>query len=148
VVLEAGRSASRVVVISALPSDSPKLARLWTDALRAELWQLDAAGVETYLVQASAADLEAMGPDLMHGGRAPLAVEAGRSAGRAVGPALREVVRSRPSRSGAQRRRGSRVAVATLIGAAAFAPSAHAGVTLGAAGTDAAPAQEASFAQY
>ena len=82
----------RVVIVAALPHDGHHLtlARLWDDALRRELAELDAAGVEVYLVRAFAADLEAMGPDPMSGARAPLAVAAGRRAGHAVGPALLE----------------------------------------------------------
>ncbi len=70
----------RAVVIAALPLDPghARLAELWNDALRAELWELDAAGVETYIVRASPADLDVMGPDMMSGGGAPLAVRAGR----------------------------------------------------------------------
>jgi NTE family protein len=80
----------RVVIVAALPDDGhhPTLARLWGDALRRELAELDMAGVEVYLVRATAADLDAMGPDPMSGARAPLAVVAGRRAGQAVGPAL------------------------------------------------------------
>jgi NTE family protein len=80
----------RVLIVAALPDDGdhPTLTELWNDALRRELAELDAAGIEVYIVLATAADLEAMGPDLMSGAQAALAVTAGRRAGRAVGPAL------------------------------------------------------------
>jgi len=94
VVLPGDRPAERAVVIAALPAGPgyEKLARLWDEALRAELWELDAAGVETYIVRASTPEIDVMGPDLMSGGAAPLAVRAGQRAGRAVGPALRAVL--------------------------------------------------------
>ena len=80
----------RVVIVAALPDDGhhPTLARLWDEALRRELAELDAEGVEICLIRATTADLAAMGPDPLNGGRAALAVTAGREAGRVVAPAL------------------------------------------------------------
>ena len=97
VVLDIDRPIDRVVVIAATPvaTAGSKLAQLWDEALRAELWQLDAAEMETYIVRASVAELELMGPDMMSGGAAPLAVRAGHRAGQAVGPALRAVLEPR-----------------------------------------------------
>ena len=120
VMLQREHELTRAIIIVASPNDSPGLAALWEDALRSELWELDAAGIETYMVRASDADLEAMGPSFMDGGQGPLAVRAGREAGRAVGPALREVLRRRAVRPGSQRRLRRRAA---LLGAAAFVPS-------------------------
>lgn len=94
VALDGPARVERVVVIAALPVGPAHatLAELWNDALRAELWELDAADVETYIVRASTAELEVMGPDMTSGGGGPLAVRAGRRTGQAIGPALRAVV--------------------------------------------------------
>jgi NTE family protein len=91
----AGPAIERVLVIAALPAGPgyEKLSRLWNEALRAELWELDAAGIETYMVRATTADLEVMGPDMMSGGAAPMAVRAGRRTGQCLGPALGAVMR-------------------------------------------------------
>ena len=80
----------RVIIVAALPDDGhhPTLARLWDDALRRELAELDAEGVEICIIRATTADLTAMGPDPLSDGRAAPAVTAGREAGRVVAPAL------------------------------------------------------------
>jgi len=148
VVLEPDSELTRVVVIVALPTDSPQLATLWEDALRSELWQLDAAGLETYMVRASDTDIQAMGPSFMDGGQGPLAVRAGREAGRSVGPALREVLQRRSARPGSQRRLRRGAAVAALLGAAAFAAPAQGAVTLGTTDTGPAPADQPCFGMY
>jgi hypothetical protein len=148
VVLEPDRELTRVIVIVTMPTDSPRLATLWEEALRGELWQLDAAGIETYIVRASDADIAAMGPSFMDGGQGPLAVRAGREAGRSVGPALRKVLRRRASRPGSQRRLRRGAAVATLLGAAAFAAPAQGAVTLGTTDTGPAPADQPCFGMY
>jgi len=113
VALDAEHRIDRVIVIAALPAGHPheKLSRLWDEAFRSELWQLDAGGAETYIVRASPSDLEAMGPDMMSGGKAPTAVLVGRRAGQAVGPALRRVLHPAPPPS--QRRRRRQFAVST-----------------------------------
>ena len=94
--LRADPEVERVVVIAALPAGPAyaKLTQLWDAALKSELWELDAAGVETYIMRASTADLELMGPDMLSGGAAPMAVRAGQRAGQAVGPALRMVMQA------------------------------------------------------
>ena len=99
--LRADPELERVLVIAALPAGPAyaKLTQLWDEALKSELWQLDAAGVDTYIVRASTADLELMGPNMMSGGAAPMAVRAGQRAGQAVGPALRMVMQAADERS-------------------------------------------------
>ena len=96
VALRADPELERVLVIAALPAGPAyaKVTQLWDEALKSELWELDAAGVETYIVRASTADLELMGPDMLSGGAAPMAVRAGQRAGQAVGPALRMVMQA------------------------------------------------------
>jgi NTE family protein len=113
-VLDSAERVDRVVIIAGLPIGPPyeRLGRLWDEALRGELWQLDSAGIETYIVRATPRDLEAMGPDMVSGNAGPTAVLAGRRAGQAVGPALRRVLHPAPPRPERPARRQFRPRVA------------------------------------
>jgi NTE family protein len=67
------------VIVTGSPEAATGLDALWNRVLDAELQILERAGVETVLVRATDADLEAMGPDPMSRATAPLAARAGRA---------------------------------------------------------------------
>jgi NTE family protein len=84
-------AASRVFVIAPFSADPPPTGpeRLWLLALRDEVVALEAAGRRVTVVHASDADLAAMGPDPLSSATAPLAVDAGRTRGRALADQIR-----------------------------------------------------------
>ena len=75
--------AQRIAIVTATPPDAPpdSLFALWNAALATERTALERAGAELLVVQAGAADQEAMGLDMMSGARAPEAFAAGRRSG-------------------------------------------------------------------
>jgi NTE family protein len=82
--------ASRVVIVTPLPSEAPAgPERLWLDALHEEVDALERIGHDVVVVQASAADREAMGPDPLSGATAVPAAAAGLARGRALAAQIR-----------------------------------------------------------
>jgi NTE family protein len=75
-----------VLVLTAVPSDPPADGpeRLWLAALRDEVATLERAGRPVVVVQASAEERTAMGPDPLSGATAGAALLAGRRSGRAI----------------------------------------------------------------
>lgn len=73
---------ARVVVLDPNGGDGP-LDRLWAEALRTEMAALAQRGIRVDVIAAGAAGRAAMGGEPMSGAGAPVAVAAGRAAGRA-----------------------------------------------------------------